>query len=308
MSVLEYHSKKQASVRVVHTRVFAAGPGGGNPCPVIPDADWLSDDEMQRLAAKFGLDTAYLLRPQGKGCRPRLRYFVPHHEMGVSGHATIAAVTVALLDQTVQSSRLRIETSNGLFNVEWARHGDEYLVVLGQNKPVFGSTVDPELVARVLKIRPERINLTKGPIQVVSVSRAKLLVPLDEWQVLNSLTPDFDAVWKLCDTYGASGVYPFTRNTDKKNAYAEARQFPVRAGFPEDAATGVAAAALGAYLTRFDLSCRPGTHEFRIAQGYAMGAPSLIEAIVACADRQITRTAIRGMAHITSHERVAVCT
>jgi PhzF family phenazine biosynthesis protein len=141
---------------------------------------------------------------------------------------------------------------------------------------------------------------------VVSVSRAKLLVPLDEWQVLNSLTPDFDAVWNLCDTYGASGLYPFTRNTDKKNAYAAARQFPVRAGFPEDSATGVAAAALGAYLTRCDLSCRPGTHEFLIAQGYAMGAPSVIEAILDCVDGQITRTAIRGMAHILSDERVAV--
>jgi hypothetical protein len=79
-----------------------------------------------------------------------------------------------------------------------------------------------------------------------------------------------------------------------------------RAGFPEDAATGVAAAALGAYLTRCDLSCRPGIHEFLIAQGYAMGAPSVTEAIVDCADGQITRTAIRGMAHILRDERVAV--
>ena len=62
----------------------------------------------------------------------------------------------------------------------------------------------------------------------------------------------------------------------------------MRSELPEDAATGVAAAALGAYLTQFDLSCRLGTHESRIAQGYAMGAPSVIEAIVDCADAQIT--------------------
>jgi predicted PhzF superfamily epimerase YddE/YHI9 len=67
----------------------------------------------------------------------------------------------------------------------------------------------------------------------------------------------------------------------------------------------VAAAALGAYLVRYGLASRAGHHEFRIAQGYAMGAPSLIEAMADCAeDGTITKTAIRGAAQIVYREQI----
>src|SRR5438445_13834986 len=101
-------------VEVVHTRVFAAGPRGGNPCPVIPDADLLSDNEMQELARRFGLDTAFILKPQARAADIRLRYFVPNHEMGVSGHATIAAITVILVEQGLKHECGQVETSSGL--------------------------------------------------------------------------------------------------------------------------------------------------------------------------------------------------
>ncbi len=177
-------------------------------------------------------------------------------------------------------------------------------MTLEQNPPVFGQRAPLDPVAHALGIQVDEIASQESPVESVSVSRAKLLVPLRDSAVLNRLKPDFDALWKLCDTLQVSGLYPFTRHTDKPNVNAEARQFPLRAGFPEDAATGVAAAALGAYLARYDLGCRPGRHEFRIAQGYAMGAPSLIEAFAECADAKVSRTAIRGTAQIVRTERI----
>jgi trans-2,3-dihydro-3-hydroxyanthranilate isomerase len=293
-------------VEVVHTRVFAAGPEGGNPCPVIPFADRLTETEMQDFARKFELDTVFILSPRSKAADIRLRYFVPDHEMGVSGHATIAAVTVALLDKTLQSDRARIETSSGLFEAQSLQRPGHILVTLEQKMPIFGPIVTPDLISSALNVGANQIDLTKGPIQSVSVSRAKLLVPLRDSTVLNSLTPNFETLWELCDKFQVSGFYPFARHTDKENADAEARQFPLRAGFPEDAATGVAAAALGAYLVRYDLDNQTGPHEFRIAQGYAMGAPSLIAAVAECANGKITRTAIRGIAGIVGRERVAL--
>ncbi len=285
---------------VVHTRVFAAGRNGGNPCPVVLSADRLTDSEMQNLARRFGLDTVFILKPQSEAADIRLRYFVPDHEMGISGHATIAAITVALAKKIVRSDHLKIETASGLFEVTWLQNKDGYLVTLGQNPPVFGSKASPDQVAHALNIAVDEIALEESPIQAVSVSRAKLIVPLKDWRTLNRLAPDFDALWRLCDGLQVSGLYPFTRHTNKENADAEARQFPLRAGFLEDAATGVAAAALGAYLATYDLKCQPGRHEFRIAQGYAMGAPSVIETIVECASGSVTKTAIRGRAQLVA--------
>jgi PhzF family phenazine biosynthesis protein len=291
-------------IEVTHTRVFAAGRNGGNPCPVVAAADRLTDAEMQHLSRRFGLDTAFILRPTIQDADFRIRYFVPDHEMGVSGHATIAAITVELENETFGPGRLRIETSSGLFEATWIRRGGNRLITLEQNPPVFGAIIEPEAVARVLKIDSCNIDIIQSPIQVVSVSRAKVLVPLQDWRVLDHLTPDFEALWQLCETQQVTGLYPFTRRTNKRNVTVEARQFPLRAGFEEDAATGVAAAALGAYLARYDLACEAGHHEFRMAQGYAMHAPSLIEVIADCADATVTRTAIRGTADIVRHERV----
>ncbi len=289
---------------VVHTRVFAASPGGGNPCPVVLSADQLDPGEMQALSKKYGLDTVFILAPQSKDADIRLRYFVPQHEMGVSGHATIAAITVAIKERKLKSERVRVETLNGVFAVTCTQSGNHLLVTLEQNRPTFGPSIPLSMVTRALRIRMEDI-VSKTPVESVSVSRPKLLVPLSDSSVLDRLQPDFDALWTLCDAFRVTGVYAFTRKTDKTSVDVEARQFPLRAGFPEDAATGVAAAALAAYLVRYDHQCRPGEHILRIAQGYTMRAPSLIEAIVDCRGKTITRTAIRGRAEIMGRERVA---
>lgn len=293
---------KASQIQVAHTRVFANGPGGGSPCPVIPDSDLLSNAQMQYLARKFGLDTVFILQPQTNAADIRLRYFVPDHEMGVSGHATIAAITVALLDGGLKSNDIRVETITGIFEVQVERREESFLLTLAQNKPEFGPAVDPESVASALNIDPGLIAISSSPIQSVSVSRAKLLVPLRDFAVLNGLAPNYEALWKLCDQLWVTGFYPFTRKTDKANADVEARQFPLRAGFLEDAATGVAAAALGAYLARHDRNSATGRHGFRIAQGYAMDCPSLIEALASCEHGAVASTTIRGTAELDRRE------
>ncbi len=282
------------------------GPTGGNPCPVVLSGDDLDAHEMQTLARKFGLDTVFILTPRSTTADICLRYFVPEHEMGVSGHATVAAVTVAILNGWLRSVRLKVETPSGIFTVTCSSTVNNLLITLEQNEPTFGPNVPPTLLAHVLGIAVGEIVTTSSPVQLVSVSRPKLLVPLCDFGVLNKLRPNFEALSNACESLQATGLYPFTRNTDKPNADVEARQFPLRAGFPEDAATGVAAAALGAYLTKYDHHCRTGEHTFRIAQGYAMGAPSLIDVIASCVDGMIAKTAIRGVAQITHREQVTL--
>lgn len=299
-------SWRDGEIEIVHARVFATGPGGGNPCPVVPEADRLSDFQMRKLAQRFGLDTAFILKPQVPGADLRLRYFVPDHEMGISGHATIAAVTVALRSKRIQSHRLRIQTITGVFAVEAIRRGDEISITLEQNQPEFGPAVSADEVARALRMDTRDLDASIASIQPVSVSRAKLIVPVRDCKVLNALQPDFGALWTLCDRLHVTGFYPFTRNTDKPGADVEARQFPLRAGFPEDAATGVAAGALGAYLAAHDRKCEPGPYCFRVAQGFAMGAGSLIEAIGECAGGRVVRTAIRGTAQIICRDHIPV--
>src|SRR5438105_442997 len=105
------NESRSPDIGVVHTRVFGVGRNGGNPCPVVPSADRLTDIEMQVLARKFGLDTVFILKPGFPAADIRLRYFVPYHEMGISGHATVAAITVLLArEKLLRSEQVKIET------------------------------------------------------------------------------------------------------------------------------------------------------------------------------------------------------
>ncbi len=64
---------------------------GGNPVPIVLDAESLSDAQMQGLAERFGLETCFVL-PATSDCDLRLRYWVPRHEMSMCGHATLGAL------------------------------------------------------------------------------------------------------------------------------------------------------------------------------------------------------------------------
>ena len=255
---------------------------------------------MQALARHFDQDTAFLLEPTQSGADLRIRYFVPDHEMGISGHATIAAITVALRMGTIRPGTTRVETVTGVFAVDSRKAGSSYLITLEQNSPEFRERADQHETAHALGIDGTDTALEIGPIQSVSASRPKLIVPLKSVVVLNELKPDFEALWNLCDRKAVSGLYPFALPENGDVERPNARQFPLRAGFPEDPATGVAAAALGAYLARYCLYYVAGRHQFLISQGYAMGAPSQITAIVECSDYSIMRIAVQGAAKIVS--------
>ena len=43
--------------------VFCVGSRGGNPAPVVLDADRLTSDEMRGIAAEFGLEAGFVMAP-----------------------------------------------------------------------------------------------------------------------------------------------------------------------------------------------------------------------------------------------------
>jgi trans-2,3-dihydro-3-hydroxyanthranilate isomerase len=249
-------------VRVVHTVAFADGPGGGNPCPVVFGAEGWSDEEMRAAAAGFGHETCFVLPPSASGpggAAARFRYFVPNHEMEMCVHATVAAsVLLGVPDGG------RVETPLATRTVRRPAE-DEAIVELGAVE--VGPAADIERVSAALGGAEPT-----GPAVPVSVARSKLLVPLADEATLDALAPDAEALWSLCDDVKTTGVYAYTLTA--RGADVAARQFPVRAGYDEDPATGVAAGALVAWLARE----RGADQDLQVAQGRAMGRPSLLYA------------------------------
>ena len=257
--------------------VFADGPGGGNPCPVVTDADGLSAEQMRAVAQEYGHESAFVLTPTDPAARLRLRYFVPRHEMEMCVHATVAALS--LLDEP---GPLRVQTPLGLVDAEIGADGS---VMVRQFPPVFGEPVEAaDDLAAAMGCAPEQI-LGARP---VSVSRAKLMIDIVG---LASLEPDPEAVRRVCERLDVTGLYPFAVGPD---GGVFARQFPRDSGYPEDPATGLAAAGLACLLATRESA--DGRHTYGIHQGQAMGRPSLITAHATRVGAVVTRIAVSGRA------------
>jgi trans-2,3-dihydro-3-hydroxyanthranilate isomerase len=248
---------------------FADGQGGGNPAPIVTDAGQLSTEEMQRAAAGFGFETVFVLTPRAGGAC-RFRYFVPRRELEMCVHATVAAVAM-LMQAGRLPGEVSVETPQRIRRVVRDQH-DQVMVQMARPE-IAGSAPTVAEVAAALRIPSSAVGEL---VQTVSVARAKTIVPLSGEAVLDSLQPDFPALEALCERYGSTGIYAFALSASGRYQVA-ARQFPVRVGYPEDPATGVAAGALAAYLDCQGL--RPAAPDgYRIAQGRAMGRASLITA------------------------------
>jgi trans-2,3-dihydro-3-hydroxyanthranilate isomerase len=256
--------------------VFAAGPGGGNPAPITLDADRLSTQDMQRIAESYGHEAGFVMKPTDpKRADIRYRFFVPRHEMEMCGHSTLGTTWLLARNGVLKPGDVRIETLSGVVHTRISATG---AVAISQPKGRV-TDIDAKHRAAILDVLgiSERDTLDLPIVNAVT-SRVKTLVPLASPVTVNQLTPDFERMEKLCEEIGSTGLYPFACDWDDERTY-HARQFPKASGFPEDAATGIAATALIYGLRHYGLI---GTRKtIRVRQGEAMGRPSRLAVTLA---------------------------
>lgn len=257
--------------------VFPAARNGGNQAPTVACADGMSATDMQTVAKTYGHECGFVCSPPvGTDYDYAFRFWVPNHEMEMCGHATVGAVW--LLDQLgmLSTDRLSIWTLSGRVEAQVSRNGPEAVKVeitqpQGQVETLSALDVEADILS-VLGISSNE--LAPLPIQNAATSRIKTLIPLKSVAVLNSLRPDFRRVEQLCERIGSTGLYPYAPS-DLDARQFNARQFPKSSGYPEDAATGVAAAALAFGLLENGL-VTADERPVLVRQGWAMGRPSEI--------------------------------
>lgn len=152
----------------------------------------------------------------------------------------------------------------------------------------------------VLRIQPD--DLAPYPIRNARTSRVKTLIPLKSVALLDGLKPDFSRMEQLCTGIGSTGLYPYAV-FDRDRQIVDARQFPQTSGYPEDAATGIAASALSFGLLAngiVEASDRP----IAIRQGRAMNHPSEIQVRFSLEDGRVTGCWLSGVVQPTICEKV----
>jgi PhzF family phenazine biosynthesis protein len=263
--------------------VFTHGGRGGNPCPVVAEARGLDAESMRDVARRYGHESGFAL-PSDDGAHDlRFRFFVPNHEMEMCAHATIGTLWVLAREGRLPDSTVRIATGSGAVTGFVAPRGDgDWTIAItqpaGSVRPLAGEAEDAVLTSLGI----DRGTLADRPVHNGVTSRMKTLVPMRDAAALNALAPASDAVEAACTRIGSTGLYPYAV-LDGPARLFEARQFPRASGYPEDAATGIAAAALAFGLLEDGLVA-PDDRPIRILQGRAMGRLSEIRVRLGFAD------------------------
>lgn len=243
--------------------VFCHNGSGGNPTGLVLDAASMSAEAMRRTAEACGHESGFVLPPSDGESDFRVRFFVPRHEMEMCGHATVGALWLLRRAGRIGDGQYRIETLSGPV-AGFVGESVEITQPLG-TVDVRSDGVDA--LMSVLGI--DASALADRPVENARTSRTKTLVPMKSVEHLNSLAPRFDKMESLCDRLNSTGLYPYAVISEADGT-VEARQFPRSSGYPEDAATGIAATALASALFRHGLVPDPAAG-LRIFQGRAMG-------------------------------------
>jgi len=301
------------SYRFVQVDVFTDRVFGGNPLAVFPDAEGLSDQEMQQLALEMNLsETTFVLPPEAEGADFKVRIFTPAAELPFAGHPVVGThwvlADLGRVELQEPVTKVTFELGVGVLPADLHVSGQEVQrVVMMQGSPTFHAVLeDVSQLAAGLSVDAESMLSSGLPVQVVSTGVPQMIVPmwdLNHVQSLNISNFNIAALNSACMAVGTDCIHIFSPETESEEATVHVRMFAPVLGVPEDPATGSSNGAMGAYLVHYAQSHEslrqaivPGDPTTYIVseQGIEMGRPSILHIEVDSFDGQVSQVRVGG--------------
>lgn len=296
--------------RVYQVDSFTKEVFKGNPAGVVPEADGLSDEEMQNIAKELNnSETAFIINPTENNYDVWVRFFTPKNEVPSCGHATIAAHYVRAIEKNLNSCTVIQKIGAGILPVDIKKTNDEYLIRMTQGKIEFSPELNEEICCKI----ETALGITKNnlivncPIQIVSTGHSKVIIGINDEKLIDTLKPNMDLLSKISDEIGCNGFFVFSFNSNKTESLTKGRMFAPAIGINEDPVTGNANGPLGAYLVKHKLVSHNGKElKFIGIQGEAIGRPGKIEVEVIIENDNPVKIKISGEACIVFKTEIEI--
>lgn len=267
---------------------FAKKSGGGNPAGIVLEADFLSDEEMKRIAEKLGFsETAFISKSNLADFK--LRFFTPNDEVNLCGHATVGSYFTLFKQGIIASGVYTQEVKAGILEIEVNQNG---IVTMEQNCPTYYDILNNEEIASSLSIGTNEI-IEELPIQIVSTGLKDIIIPVKSLDIINKISPNLDRIKHISKKYGVIGYHVFTLET-LHNASAHCRNFAPLYGINEESATGTSNGALACYLYKYGEV--KDMENIVMEQGYSMNRPSEIHVKLSSENDKIKKVMVGGKA------------
>jgi trans-2,3-dihydro-3-hydroxyanthranilate isomerase len=264
--------------------VFTDRQFGGNPLAVITNAQGLSSERMQAIAAEFNLaETTFVLPPKHPGHTAEVRIFTPKAEMPFAGHPNVGTAFVLAragqsYSRAVAGNRLTFEEKAGLVRMDLTReNGIVTATRLAAPVPLsIGAEIAPEIVAEACSLKPDDIEVKGHRPCIASCGIPLVFAELTSRAVLARAAVRTDVLARHLPMERAVGIHLYVA-AKEHGVEIQTRMFAPLFGVPEDPATGGANVALIGLLAHH----RPEADLVlarTIGQGFDMGRPSILEA------------------------------
>ncbi|MGE3272035.1 MAG: PhzF family phenazine biosynthesis protein [Chloroflexota bacterium] len=280
--------------RLIHVDVFTRTRFGGNQLAVLPEAEGLSDDEMQAISREMNFsETTFVLPPTDPTADARVRIFTPGRELPFAGHPVVG--TSFVLARESGKRDLRLELKIGTLGVQ-ADPGDGVIgeAEMEQHVPTFSPPPngDPAVLAGLLGLTADELAL-ETPAEIGSSGNPFLYVRLRSLDAVRRARGMSDALASYFAGLDHPAVYAFSTKAESPEAAAHARMFSLALGAEvrEDPATGSASGPAGGYLLRHGLV---GPGRILLEQGYEMLRPSQINVGLTVQDGALTGVTVGG--------------
>lgn len=246
----------------------------GNPAGVVPNAEGLTDEQMQKIARELNnSETAFIFKSDSSDYDMEVRFFTPTTEVPICGHATIAAHYVYAKENHSSGGRVIQKTKAGILPVDVVWEDNDYSIIMTQGTPEVSKPFDEGVrkrIADALGISENDI-CREYPLAISSTGHSKVMVPIYSNNLLHKLNPKADELIDLSIQIGCNGYYVFTLNPQDE-ILVHGRMFAPAIGINEDPVTGNANGPLGAYLVHFGIlqDEKSKAFDFDIMQGEAI--------------------------------------
>jgi len=151
--------------RIYQIDAFTRERFKGNPAGVVPNADGLTEAQMQTIARELNnSETAFIFSPNAPDHDVRIRFFTPTTEVPSCGHATISAHYVRALENNLPGCTVIQKIGIGILPVEVIREGGDYRIIMTQGRIEF---------SEIFPLRRNRVRLSgdRESLRSLSISR-----------------------------------------------------------------------------------------------------------------------------------------
>lgn len=261
---------------------FAETKYQGNELLVVVADRPVSDEEQQAIAREINFsETTFILSDKKYDGGYDVRIWTPNvGEVPFAGHPTLGtAYIIHKCIEKEQAQEIKLNLKAGQIPVQVT----DTCLIMKQNQPEFGITIDKKIIADIYGIEPEVIR-DDYPIEWVSTGLEAIIVPLKNRESLKKLVCNQEKFKKYIQQYPTCNCNHLFFVDMGDNTFA-ARC--LMEDFVEDPATGSANGDLAGYLMKHNYF-HSDEVSYTVIQGEDMGRKSVLKIHTARKENQYT--------------------